>query len=271
MMVDPGNRLVANTLEAEWNDKLRALAKARDDRERERREDRVVLDETIRRRLVAMTTDFKKLWADPTLPNRDRKRLLAHIIEDVTLTKVPSEGTTKIHVRFKGGKTETLTTLNPKSSAAQVTTPKTVVDLVDKLLDHHIYEEIADLLNERGLRPGGSARPGKQNSRFTALRVGYLVHEYDLRSRYDRLRDRGMLTKGEMAARLGIHVHTLVRWAEHGIVARHAYNGHAFLYEPPGPNPPIKQCSRWNQLVDRAKQVRQRRSKSSPATTGGAV
>ena len=80
-----------------------------------------------------------------------------------------------------------------------------------------------------------------------------------------------MLTKEEMAARLGIHVHTLVRWAEHGIVARHAYNGHAFLYEPPGPNPPIKQCSRWNQLVDRAKQVRQRRSKSSPATAGGAV
>jgi hypothetical protein len=43
-----------------------------------------------------------------------------------------------------------------------------------------------------------------------------------------------------MAARLGIHVHTVVRWADHGIVARHAYNGHAFLYEPPGPNPPIK-------------------------------
>jgi hypothetical protein len=69
---------VANTLEAEWNDKLRALAKARDDRERERRDDRVALDETIRGRLVAMTTDFKKLWADATLPNRDRKRLLAH-------------------------------------------------------------------------------------------------------------------------------------------------------------------------------------------------
>jgi DNA invertase Pin-like site-specific DNA recombinase len=271
MMVDPGNRLVANTLEAEWNDKLRALAKARDDRERERREDRVVLDETVRERLVAMTTDFKKLWADPTLPNRERKRLLAHIIEDVTLTKLASEGTTKIHVRFKGGKTETLTTLNPKSSAAQVTTPKTIVDLVDKLLDHHIYEEIADLLNKRGLRPGGSVRPGKQNSRFTVLRVRYLVHEYDLRSRYDRLRDRGMLTKEEMAARLGIHVHTLVRWAEHGLVTRHAYNGHAFLYEAPGKNPPIKQSSRWNQLVDRPKQVQQPRSKTSRTTTGGAV
>jgi DNA invertase Pin-like site-specific DNA recombinase len=271
MMVDPSNRLVANTLEAEWNDKLRVLAKARDDRERERCENRLALDQAIRERLIAMTTDFKKLWADPTLPNRERKRLLAHIIEDVTLIKLANEGTTKIHVRFKGGKTETLTTLNPKSSAAQVKTPPAIVKLVDKLLDHHIYEEIADLLNKQGLRPGGSARRGREGSYFTALRVGYLVHEYGLRSRYDRLRDRGMLTKEEMATRLGIHVHTLVSWAEHGIVIRHAYNGHAFLYERPGPNPPVKQCSRWNRLVDRAKQIRQPRSKTSRATTGGAV
>ncbi len=39
MLVDPSNRLVADTLEAEWNDKLRALAKAREERERGRRED----------------------------------------------------------------------------------------------------------------------------------------------------------------------------------------------------------------------------------------
>ena len=32
MLVDPNNRLVADTLEAEWNDKLRALAQAREER-----------------------------------------------------------------------------------------------------------------------------------------------------------------------------------------------------------------------------------------------
>lgn len=35
MLVDPNNRLVADTLEREWNDKLRALAKAQEERERE--------------------------------------------------------------------------------------------------------------------------------------------------------------------------------------------------------------------------------------------
>jgi len=272
MLVDPSNRLVADTLEGEWNDKLRTLAKAREERERGRKEDQLVLDDATRERLVAMTTDFQKLWIDPGTPNRERKRLLAYIIEDATLIKSSAEGTTKIHVRFKGGKTETLTALNPKSSAQQVKTQPKTVELVDKLLDDHIYSGIADLLNEQGLRPGGSARRGRGDARFTALRVAYLAHRYGLRSRYDRLRDRGMLTKEEATACLGIHESTLLRWAEHGIITRHAYNAHAYLYETPGPNPPVKQCSRWNRLADRAAAIKTAMaSKPSHPIEGGVV
>lgn len=231
MLVDPSNRLVADTLEGEWNDKLRALAKAEEERQRARQGDQLILDEAIRDRLVAMTTDFKTLWRDPALPNRERKRLLAYIIEDVTLIKLPAEGTTRIHVRFKGGKTETLTTQNPKSSAQQVKTQPAVIELVATLLDDYIYPEIADILNARGIRPGGSARRGQSDARFTALHVTYLAHQYALRSRYDRLRARGMLTRQEAASRLGTH---------------------AYLYEAPGSNPPVKHCSRWDRLIDRA-------------------
>jgi hypothetical protein len=143
------------------------------------------------------------------------------------------EGTTKIHVRFKGGKTETLTTLNPKSSAQQVKTPHGIVEL----LDNHIYSEIADILNQQGLRPGGSARCGRSSAPFTGLRVAYLVHEYAIRSRYDRLRGRGMLTKTEAAVRLGIHESTLIRWKECGIVTRHA----VLLGQLRQPHPPRTQ------------------------------
>ena len=82
--------------------------------------------------------------------------------------KLPAEGNTKIHVRFKGGRTETLTTENPKSSAQQVKTQQRSVELVDKLLDDHVYSEIADILNQRGFRPGASARPGRAADRFSA-------------------------------------------------------------------------------------------------------
>jgi hypothetical protein len=272
MLVDPNNRLVADTLEREWNDKLRALAKAQEERQRGQQEDQHVIDAAIRDRLVAMTTDFKALWRDPSLPNRERKRLLAYVIEDVTLIKMPDEGTTAIHVRFKGGKTETLTTQNPKSSAQQVKTQQEVIELVDKLLDDHISSEIADILNEKEIRPGGSARRGQADARFSDLRVTYLVHHYGLRSRYDRLRDRGMLTKIEMASRLGITECTLTRWVAHGLATRHAYNGYAYLYEAPGPNPPVKQSSRWNRLTDRAAAIGQSlESKSSYPTGGDAV
>ena len=252
MLVDPNNRLVADTLEGEWNEKLRMLANAREERERGRHHDQFILDKAVRQRLVAMTVDFNKVWANPDTPNRERKRLLANIIEDVTLIKLPAEGTTKLHVRFKGGKIQTLTTLSPKSSAQQVKTQPGIVGLVDKLLDDHIYSEIAELLNQQGHRPGEAARRGRHNARFTALRVAYLVHQYKLRSRYDRLRERGMLTKQEAAARLNIHEHTVTRWAKHGLITSHAYNGHYCLYELPVSNLPQKQCSRWNRLVDRA-------------------
>ena len=257
MLVDPNNRLVADTLEREWNDKLRQLADVQEQRAHALRQDRLTLDDTIRDRLVAMTADFKTLWCDPTLPNRERKRLLAHLVEDVTLLKVPLEGETRIHIRFKGGRTETLATQNPKSSAQQVKTRPEVVELVDKLLDDHICAEIADILNAKGIRPGGSARRDRADARFTDLRVIYLVKQYGLRPRYDRLRERGMLTKAEVSAKLGITECTLVRWAKYGIVKRHASDGHIGLYEPPGPDVPAKQCSRWNQLTHRAEALRQ--------------
>ncbi|MCF8710382.1 hypothetical protein L3X40_21350 [Rhizorhapis sp. SPR117] len=234
----------------------RAFIDVQEERERALRDDRLTLDDAIRDRLTAMTTDFKTVWSDPALPNRERKRLLAYLVEDVTLLKFPAEGETRIHIRFRGGRTETLTTQNPKSSAQQVKTRPEVVELVDKLLDDHICAEIADILNAKGIRPGGSARRDQADAQFTDLRVIYLVKRYGLRSRYDRLREQGMLTKAEACAALGITECTLVRWAKYGIVKRHAYNGYIGLYEPPGPHVPAKQCSRWNQLVHRAETVR---------------
>lgn len=252
MAVDPDNRLVANTLESDWNAKLRALSKARDDRQSKREEDLVALDGTIRERLLSMTTDFQKIWSDPETPNRERKRMLAHVIQDVTLVRVPEERCTRIHVVFKGGRTETLTTPKPRTSAEAVTTAPEIIRLIDELLDHHIYAEIAGELNKRGIRPPGSVRPGRENIPFDSRLVKYLVHRYALRSRYDRLRDRGLLTTAEMAKHLGIHQSTLKSWAEHGIVKRHLYNGHFYLYEDPGPDIPVKQCSRWNTLAQRS-------------------
>ncbi|HEX4138311.1 MAG TPA: hypothetical protein VHY84_27115 [Bryobacteraceae bacterium] len=206
----------------------------------------------------ALTTDFRKLWDDPATANRERKRLLAYIIEDATLIKIPAEGITRIHVRFKGGRSETLMTRNPKSSAQQIKTPPEIVGLVDELLDDHVYSEIAAMLNQQGLRPGASARPGRAADRFSAKQVAYLMHTYGLRSRYDRLRQRGMLNRKEMADRLAIHEQTVDRWAKSGLLRAHSYNDHGWqLYELLGPDIPLKHCSRWDRLVNRGAGVQE--------------
>lgn len=251
MMVDPANRLVANTLESDWNEKLRALEKAREERERARAEDKVSVDDAIRDRLVAMTTDFARLWSDPSTPNRERKRMLAYLVEDATLVKIPDDGTTKIHLRFRGGQTTTLTTVNPKPSWQKVKTSPEIIALVDQLLDEHTPDEIARDLAARGLCPGGNAWPGRSGTRFTAVHVQYIVHTYGLQPRRDRLRARGLLTRKELAGCLGIHETTLASWVKHGIIKAHAYNDHAWLYEEPATHP-TKHCSRWDRLSDRA-------------------
>lgn len=161
MMVDARNRLVADSLEADWNEKLRGVATAREEYERRRGAEARSLGAEGIKRLGTLATDFEQLWNEPSTPARDRKRMIAHIVEDVTLVKCPIEGFTTIHLRFKGGSVDTLTTRNPKSSAEMVRTPKAIVAAIDELLDHHIYEEIAEILNQRGVRPGGAARPGR--------------------------------------------------------------------------------------------------------------
>ena len=81
-----------------------------------------------------------------------------------------------------------------------------------------------------------------------------------------------MLTKKEIAARLGIHEATLVSWVEAGLVTRHAYNAHAYLYEAPDVDLPPKHCSRWDRLVDRSAGWKAGRgAKPSPSTEGDAV
>ena len=48
LQVDPNNRLVADALEADWNDKLRTLTQAQDNCEKQKQADRALLDDESR-------------------------------------------------------------------------------------------------------------------------------------------------------------------------------------------------------------------------------
>lgn len=105
MKVDPNNRLVADALEADWNEKLRDLEQTQEHYEQQRQADHVQLDEETREEVLALATNFPKLWVDPQTSDRERKRMIRLLIDNVTLAKGRQ---ITAHVRFKGGATQTL-------------------------------------------------------------------------------------------------------------------------------------------------------------------
>ena len=76
MRVDPDNRLVADSLEAQWNEKLRELAEAHEEYARRREQDaRVLMTISIASAILALTSDFPRLWRDASYA---RPRSQAH-------------------------------------------------------------------------------------------------------------------------------------------------------------------------------------------------
>lgn len=75
------------------------------------------------------------------------------MLEDVTLR----EGIT-VHVRFKGGATQTITLPRPLRAGKKFRTNPDLVTEINRLLEHHTGQMFADLFNARGLRPGKTDR-----------------------------------------------------------------------------------------------------------------
>jgi hypothetical protein len=241
LQVDPANRLVADELEAQWNRALQAVVEAQETYDRQRHADRLSVDADTRARILALATDFPRLWADPLTPDRERKRMVRLLLEDVTLVKTV-EGLTA-HLRFRGGATTTLTLARQLNAWQLRETSTEIVALIDQLLDDYTDNGVATMLNARGYL-SGMGRP------FHGRIVQHIRRDYQLRSRYARLRARGLLTRDEIADALHVSSSTVTIWGRHGLLRRHVSNDKGeCLYEPLGPHTPIKMQGR--RLSDR--------------------
>jgi transcriptional regulator with XRE-family HTH domain len=230
MQVDPDNRLVADTLEAEWNEKLRAHEQAQQAYEKQRTADAAGLSEAQRASIIALARDFPRLWRDPRTPDRERKRMVRLLISDVTLFK-GDELTAQL--RFNGGTTHTLHLELPKTSWQLRRTPDAVVAQVDKLLDKHADVEVARCLNAQGVRSGWGRA-------FNDATVRRIREQYGLKNRYERLRERGLLTLEEIAQRLEVSAGTIKRWRRAGLLQAHSFDRREYLFESPDADVPIK-------------------------------
>jgi DNA invertase Pin-like site-specific DNA recombinase len=230
LAVDPANRLVAGTLEADWNTALRALGDAQAAYDQARTQHGGQLTDAQQARIGQLVTDLPGIWNDPATPARERKRITRLLLTDVTVTRTGD--TITAHVRLAGGQDRTLTVPAPLLIGDQRRTPAEVLTAINELLGQHTSGEIAVILNQRGM-VSGTSEP------FHRLIVDHIIRAYRIPTRRHRLRGTGLLTLAETAAAHGVHPHTIKAWRRAGIVSAQRYNDKGeYLYHPPDPASP---------------------------------
>ena len=223
MQVDPDNRIVAGTLEDDWNKQLVALNKAKQNYEKLRQADQLIISRQKQNEILALASDFPKLWQNPNISNRDRKQMIRLVIEDVTLIKGAKDIT--MHVRFKGGAIKTLSVPKPMRYCDKIKADPELIRQIDQLLGHHVTHEIADILNKKGFRTG----TGKS---LTGVLVYNIQRNNRLKTRFQRLREKGLLTQKELAKMLGTRENNLWFWREKGWLTAYVYNDkNQYLFE----------------------------------------
>jgi hypothetical protein len=152
LAIEPEHRLVARTLEREWNEKLAAVERLEREYAAVARPTPRAMSSEERQRILALATDLPAVWQAPTTPNATRKQLLRYLIKDVTVTK--QDRTIAIAVRWQTGACTTVTIPRPQRSYETWRTNPAVLARIRELAPTHSDREIARLLAADGYRAG---------------------------------------------------------------------------------------------------------------------
>ena len=102
--VEPENRLVARSLERAWEEKLRAVETIKQEYERWRRAEPLVLSEADRA-LRVLGENLPRIWHAATTTAADRKRLLRFIVREVVLDQKRAPGQVWLKIVWQTGAT----------------------------------------------------------------------------------------------------------------------------------------------------------------------
>jgi DNA invertase Pin-like site-specific DNA recombinase len=211
--VEPENRLVARTLEQDWNEKLAQLAhREREAAARPSLAARLASPEE-RQRLLALAQDLPAVWQATTTTQAERKQLLRFLINDVTLTR--GETTVQVAIRWQTGALTVLEIPRPKRVWEARRTDPAVVARLRELAPGHSDRQIAVQLNQEGRTTGagGAFSPGK---------VGWLRCRYAIptgcpeTTAADAPRGDGRYSARAVAALLNVNVSTIAAWCQSG-------------------------------------------------------
>jgi hypothetical protein len=146
--VDPENRLVARTLEKQWETCLQEVAQLEAEFADFRSQRPGSLSPEQRQSLLNLSADLPKVWFAPTTSWSERKDLLKLLIADVTLTR--HETGITVQIRWFTNQIETGQLPLPFKHGAP--TPAIILERIRNLMDTHTDREIANVLNQEGIK-----------------------------------------------------------------------------------------------------------------------
>ena len=213
--VEPEHRLVARSLERDWNEKLTTLDQLT--REYTERAPGAAhhVSEAERQGILALVHDLPAVWHAGTTTHAERKQVVRLLIKDVTLTKLAT--TIRIAVRWQTHACSTLEVGRPKRASVIRRTPHEVIERVRQLARDHTDTAIAERLNQEGYRSG-------QGGTFTASKIEWLRYAYGITSGCPLSpaacptgqRGDGRYSARAAAALLNVSVYTIADWCKAG-------------------------------------------------------
>jgi len=215
--VDPDNRLVARSLEKEWNEKLAEVDKLEREHQHVPKPAALLLTTAQREQIRRLAHDLPAIWHASTTTFVERKQLMRWLIKDVTLSKRGK--VIDVAIRWQ---TEALTALSIpryKMSWEERQTSPHVVERVREWSPTHTATQIATLLNEEGLRPG-------LGGSFTASKVDWIRVAYSIPLACPEgpgfcpsgQRGDGRYSALAAAELLNVNVSTIADWCNAGIL-----------------------------------------------------
>ena len=214
-LAEPENRLVVRQLEKDWNEALAERQRLGEDYDRHLSSRPRTLTAAEREQIRALAADLPAVWQAQTTTDADRKQLLRHLIEEVTVTVIGDSEQVDVEVTWAGGHRTVGRVTRPVAALAQLSYfPRLRQRAGELLAAGCTAAQIADSLNAEGLRPPKRAAAFTQNSvrdllgtlglqrtRTPASRPALGKHEWWLR---------------DLAAHLGMPKVTLDAWVRRG-------------------------------------------------------
>jgi DNA invertase Pin-like site-specific DNA recombinase len=212
---EPENRLVARTLEREWEQRLADVRRAeRAVAEASARRPAPLTDEEIAwcRRAGS---DLRKVFDAPTTSDRERKQLLRAILTDVVVTvdRDSEQHAAELRVVWEGGQITEHSVSLPRTGSHTRCTDQDTIALVRQLAERYPDKQIAAILARQQRLTGA----GNQFTahRVAGLRAHHKIPTCPVRATSD---DGAMVTIATAAAQLDVSTATLHRWLREGFI-----------------------------------------------------